>query len=75
MWITGVSPGPGQYDVSGDILKPLPRIFRKKRRRIPKSSGRYDPVNSKKVVPDPGAYKIRKPFVRKGDGFSFGYKP
>ena len=69
--LTGVSPGPAKYDTRVDILKPLPRIFRKKN-VIPKKSGRYDPVDPRKMVPDPGAYKIRKSFAKKNGGYTFG---
>lgn len=69
--LTGLTPGPGSYEVSGDILKPLQKIYRKQKKKVPESE-RYNPVDPKKIVPDPGAYKIRKSFIKKGRGYTFG---
>jgi hypothetical protein len=69
MSILPVSPGPAKYDTRGQIVKPLPRILRKKIEI--KQSLRYDPVDRKKYVPDPGSYKVSRPITKPGDGFSF----
>lgn len=75
VWILNKDiPGP-KYDVTGNLLKAIPKERQKRILRRRRKEERCVLVDKSKIVPDPGKYDVIQDILEEGKGYTLGHKP